>query len=113
MTANCILQEIREALEGRPGQPLVLGVCQTLAERWGHEAWRIRLAVLIGCLIWTLPTLAAYVIAGFALSKTERRTRDFFSGLAVLARETTRKVTDALGRLFGDDGPEDYHSRGY
>ncbi len=105
MTANGILQEIKEALNGRPGQPIVLGVCRTLARRWGHEVWKVRLAVLIAGLIWSLPVLAAYIVAGFAMKETEHRTRGFFSGLAVLAREWAGKLFDALGRVFDGGSP--------
>lgn len=107
MNPKDILQEIRTALEGRPGQPIVLGVCRTLARRWGHETWKVRLVAMVLALLWTLPAVAAYVIAGFALAETEPRTRGFFAGLAVLMRETAQKIFAALGRLFeaGAGGP--------
>ena len=87
MSAECIMKEIREALEGRPGQPIVLGVCRSIAKRMGWETWCVRLAAIIATLIFTIPTLAAYVIAGYMMSDTEVRTRGFFSGLGVIARE--------------------------
>ena len=37
MTAESVFDQIREALNGRPGQPIVLGVCQALAERYQKE----------------------------------------------------------------------------
>jgi len=112
MTASGIMQEIKEALEGRPGQPIVLGVCRSLAGHMRREVWIVRLVVVILAFLWTLPTLAGYVIAGFLMSETERRTRDFFSGLAVLARETGEKLTTALGRLFDGPARSDHHGRG-
>ncbi len=113
MTASSIMQEIREALEGRPDQPLVLGVCRTLAGHIGRETWTVRLAVLVLGLIWTLPVIAAYVVAGFLMSETEQRTRDFFSGLAILMREWVDKASAALGRMFDGHHAADHRSRGY
>lgn len=110
MTATEILHEIKAALNGRPGQPIVLGVCSATSARFGFEPWVVRLIVIVAGLIWTLPVLVAYVIAGFALPETVRRTRDFFTGLAILARETAAKVTAALGRPF--ESRSDTHSRG-
>lgn len=112
MSTNRIWQEIREALEGRPGQPIVLGVCRTLGDRLGWETWRVRLVFLVLGVIWTLPTLAAYIVAGFVLHETERRTRDFFTGLAVVARESAARVTDTLGRLFDPGARHDARPRG-
>ena len=34
MTAESVFEQIRESLNGRPGQPIVLGVCKSLAERF-------------------------------------------------------------------------------
>jgi len=103
MTADSIVQEIKQALAGRPGQPMVLGVCQAFATRYRQPAWGVRLATIIAGAIWTLPTLAAYIVLGFLLSETETRTRGFFTGLGVVVRETSEKVFGSLGRLFGSD----------
>jgi phage shock protein PspC (stress-responsive transcriptional regulator) len=59
MSADDVLNEIRESLNGRPGQPIVFGVCKALAERAGKEPWIFRLAALVLTLLWTLPALAA------------------------------------------------------
>jgi phage shock protein PspC (stress-responsive transcriptional regulator) len=112
MTADSIVQEIKQALAGRPGQPMVLGVCQAFATRYKQQAWGVRLVTLIAGAIWTLPTLAAYILLGFLLSETETRTRGFFSGLGVVAREGSEKVFGSLGRLFDNDGTNT-RSRGY
>jgi phage shock protein PspC (stress-responsive transcriptional regulator) len=103
MTADSIILEIKQALAGRPGQPMVLGVCQAFASRYQQQTWGVRLAAIIFGVIWTLPTLAAYILLGFLLSETENRTRGFFSGLGVVIREACEKVFGALGRVFGDD----------
>jgi len=101
MTAECIFQEIKQALNGRPGQPIVLGVCKTLAERIGKEVWCVRLAVIVLALFWALPILAAYVLLGFLLPETEHRTRGFFTGLGITLRETAEKLFASLGQIFG------------
>lgn len=101
MTAESIFQEIRQALSGRPGQALVLGVCKTIAERFKLEAWQVRLATLILGLVWFFPVTAAYVILGFVMPETERRSRDFFRGAGILLKESAERITSTLGNLFG------------
>jgi phage shock protein PspC (stress-responsive transcriptional regulator) len=113
MSAECIIQEIRQALEGRPGQAIVLGVCQAFANRTHKPAWLLRLGAILLCLLWTLPALAAYVALGFLLPETEQRTRGFFRGLGIVAREMAEKATSALGRLFGSGADSRYRSRSY
>ncbi len=108
MSANCIFDEMREALNGRPGQPIVFGVCNSLAERYKQEPWVFRLIAIVLTLFWTLPAIAAYVVLGIVLSETEVRTRQFFSGLAVIARESLEKIGRGVGEIF--DSPRD---RGY
>ncbi len=104
MAAECIFEQIRESLNGRPGQPIVLGVCKSLAERFEKEPWVIRLVAIILTLFWTFPAVAAYVILGFVLSETETRTRQFFSGLAIMIREGVDKLADSLRGAFGVAG---------
>jgi len=101
MTAESIFQEIRQALNGRPGQALVLGVCKAIASRCKLEAWQVRLVALVLGLVWTFPVFAAYVILGFVLPETEQRSRDFFRGLGIMARETAGSLTSSLGNLIG------------
>jgi phage shock protein PspC (stress-responsive transcriptional regulator) len=113
MTAETICQDIKQALSGRPGQAIVLGVCQALATRYNKEAWCVRLAAIILGMCWTLPVLAAYVLLGLLLPETEKRTRGFFTGLGILARETAQKARAALGRVFGSEAGPDLRRRGY
>lgn len=87
MSSESVINEIRESLNGRPGQPIVFGVCKSLSDRFGKEPWIFRLAAIALTLFWTLPALAAYVVAGLVMKETEDRTRRFFSGLAVIIRE--------------------------
>lgn len=100
MTAENVINEIRDSLNGRPGQPIVFGVCRELAEKFGQEPWVFRAATIVLALFFTLPTVAVYIILGFALKETESRTRRFFSGLAILAREWAEKLADGLRDLF-------------
>jgi len=96
MTAESVFDQIKESLNGRPGQPIVLGVCRALAERFEKEVWIFRLVAIAMTLFWTLPAVAAYIILGFVLSETEERTRKFFSGLAVVIREGIQKFAESL-----------------
>jgi len=91
MSQASVINEIRESLNGRPGQPIVFGVCKALAERFGKEPWTFRLAAIVLTLFWTLPALAAYIIAGLVMKETELRTRTFFSGLVVVIRENVER----------------------
>ncbi len=111
MSAENVLDEFRQALEGRPGQALVLGVCQSLAERFGQETWVVRaLAIVLG-VFWTLPVLAIYIVLGLVMKDTEDRTRRFFSGLGVILRETAEKVVAGIRDLFGET--DSYRRNGY
>jgi phage shock protein PspC (stress-responsive transcriptional regulator) len=110
MTTDSIMQEIREALEGRPGQPIVLGVCNAIANKMGWETWCVRLATIVSALFFTVFTLIAYVIAGLVLKETEERTRGFFTGLTIIAREWAEKLSGSLNKAFCSDR---YDSRGY
>ena len=101
MTCVNVCEQIRESLNGRPGQPIVLGVCKSLAERFEKEPWVFRLAAIVLTLCWTLPAVIAYVVLGFVLSETETRTRQFFSGLAVIARENIEKLAATLRGVPG------------
>lgn len=101
MTAESVFEQIRESLNGKPGQPIVLGVCKSLAERFEKEPWVFRLAAIVLAVCWTLPAVAAYVVLGFVLSETEARTRQFFSGLAIVIREGVDKLVTSLHGAFG------------
>jgi phage shock protein PspC (stress-responsive transcriptional regulator) len=96
MSTENVTQEIRQSLNGRPGQPMVFGVCKALADRFGTEPWIPRLAAIVLTLFWALPALAAYVIAGLVMKETAERTRRFFSGLAVILREYVEKAAAGL-----------------
>ena len=103
MSADKVFNEIRDSLNGRPGQPIVFGVCKALADKSGKEPWLFRLAAIVLTLFWTLPAVAAYIILGFALNETEDRTRKFFSGLAIIVRDLVQKFAASLRDMFGPE----------
>ena len=103
MSADNVINEIRDSLNGRPGQPIVFGVCKALVDKSGKEPWLFRLAAIILTLFWTLPAVAAYIIVGFALNETEDRTRKFFSGLAIIVRDLVQKFAESLRDMFGPE----------
>lgn len=103
MSADSVLNEIRDSLNGRPGQPIVFGVCKSLSDRFDKEPWVFRLAAIVMVLFWTLPAVAAYIILGFALKETEDRTRRFFSGLAVVIREGVQKIAETVREIFAPE----------
>lgn len=113
MSSENVINEIRESLNGRPGQAIVFGVCRALSERFGREPWTFRLGAIVLILFWTLPALAAYIIAGLVMKETEVRTRTFFSGLAVVIREAIEKGAAWLRDCCSADHRSDYRSRGY
>lgn len=113
MSADSVFDQIREALNGRPGQPIVFGVCKSLAERYEKEPWIFRLIAIVMAVFFTLPTVAAYIILGFVLSETEHRTRQFFAGLTVIIREGLEKLGNAVGDIFGSSGHGGSKSRYY
>ena len=113
MSSESVINEIRESLNGRPGQPIVFGVCKSLADRFGKEPWIFRLAAIVLLLFWTLPALAAYLIAGLVMRETEDRTRRFFSGLAIIVREWVEKGAAWLRDCGGPTRRGDSRHRGY
>ena len=45
-------------------------------------------------------------VAGFLLAETAERTRRFFAGLGIIARETAEKMLASLGSMFGGGAGE-------
>jgi phage shock protein PspC (stress-responsive transcriptional regulator) len=98
MQDETFFDSIKRNLNGEPGQPIVLGVCNTLAARLGQEVWLIRLAAIVLGVFYSFITLAVYVALGLFLEETSHRTKSLFEGLGIWFREFTEKV----GRQFGD-----------
>ena len=113
MSADCVFDQIRESLNGRPGQPIVFGVCKSLAERFDKEPWIFRLIAIVLTVFFTFPALAGYIILGFVLTETEQRTRQFFAGLTVIIREGLEKLGRAASDIFDSPGDGNSKSRYY
>lgn len=52
-----------------PDNGLVFGVCAGLGWWLGVKVWAVRLVALLALVIWTGPTLIAYLIAALVLNK--------------------------------------------
>ncbi len=102
MNTENLFESIKENLNGRPGQPMVLGVCQTLAERFEQEVWIFRAAAIVSGVFFTFATLAVYILLGLFLKETEERTKGVFKGLGIWCREVCDKAADAGRDLFGE-----------
>lgn len=97
MEHHNLFENIKHNLNGRPGQPIVLGVCKTLARRCGQEVWVFRAAAIVLGVFFTFATLAAYVLLGLFLPETEERTKGVFRGLGIWLQELVDRLA-ALGR---------------
>jgi len=85
---------VKENLNGRPGQPMVLGVCKTLAARFQLEVWFVRLAAIALGVFFTFATLVVYILLGLFLDETAARSKSLFEGLGIWFREFTDKVAN-------------------
>ena len=101
MNTENLFESIKENLNGRPGQPIVLGVCKTLAERFDQEVWIFRAAAIVLGVFFTFATLAAYILLGLFMRETEDRTKGVFRGLGIWCRESCDKLSDVGKDLFG------------
>ena len=79
--------QFKQALNGRTGQPIVLGVCQALAKRLNLEPWITRTALIVAGLLFSFFTLAVYIGLGFVMNETHGRTSGFFRGLWITIKE--------------------------
>jgi phage shock protein PspC (stress-responsive transcriptional regulator) len=98
MNSDNFFESVKRNLNGNPGQPIVLGVCKTLAKRFHQEVWLIRLATIVLGAFFTFFTLAAYIVLGLFMTETSDRTKSLFEGLGIYFRE----LTDKIGSMFGD-----------
>jgi phage shock protein PspC (stress-responsive transcriptional regulator) len=104
MAQNDFLDSVRDNLNGRPGQPMLFGVCRTLAEKTGLETWLVRVAAILLVLFFTFPTVVAYVLLGLFMDETADRTRGIFQGLFLTLQEGVEKVVDGIGDVFRSGG---------
>jgi len=98
MQDETFFDSIKRNLNGEPGQPIVLGVCKTLAARLDQEVWLIRLAAIVLGVFYSFITLVVYILLGLFMEETSHRTKSLFEGLGIWFRELTEKV----GRQFGN-----------
>jgi len=94
MQDDTFFDSIKRNLNGEPGQPIVLGVCRTLAERFNQEVWLIRLAAIVLGVFYSFITLVVYILLGLFLEETSHRTKSLFEGIGIWFREFTEKVAD-------------------
>jgi len=94
MQEDSFFESIKRNLNGEPGQPIVLGVCKTLAARFNQEVWLIRLAAIILGVFYTFAALVAYILLGLFMAETADRTKSLFEGLGIWFRELTEKVAN-------------------
>ncbi len=94
MQEDSFFESIKRNLNGEPGQPIVLGVCKTLAARFDQEVWLIRLAAIVLGVFYTFAALVAYILPGLFMAETADRTKSLFEGLGIWFRELTDKVAD-------------------
>ncbi|WP_191621396.1 PspC domain-containing protein [Marinihelvus fidelis] len=101
MATDDFLQSVRDNLNGRPGQPLLFGVCKTLAGRMGQEPWVLRAIAIVLLVFLTLPTVIAYIVLALVLDETSERTQGAFKGLFITLREAADRLADTARNLFG------------
>jgi phage shock protein PspC (stress-responsive transcriptional regulator) len=104
MAHNDFLDSVRDNLNGRPGQPMLFGVCRTLAEKFNLEPWLVRVAAILLVLFFTAPTAVAYILLGLFMDETADRTRGIFQGLFLTLQEGVEKVIEGLGDVFRSGG---------
>jgi len=100
MQDETFFDSIKRNLNGEPGQPIVLGVCKTLAARFGQEVWLIRLAAIVLGVFYSFITLVAYILLGLFMEETSHRTKSLFEGLGIWFRELTEKVGNGFANIF-------------
>ena len=103
MSSNDFFESVKRNLNGNPGQPIVLGVCKTLAARLNQEVWLIRLATIVLGAFFTFFTLGAYILLGLFMTETSDRTKSLFEGLGIYFREFTDKLGNMFNGVFGDE----------
>ncbi len=98
MSNNTAFDDFRKELNGRPGKPIVLGVCLALARRFDMEPWVTRTIVIISLVFFTVLALGVYIALGYILDETKDRTSGFFKGLAIWIQERISSVGSVVGK---------------
>lgn len=110
MQENTFFDSIKENLNGTPGQPIVLGVCKTIAARFNQEVWLIRLAAIVLGVFYSFATLVVYILLGLFMQETSDRSKSLFEGLGIWFRELTEKIGNCCSGTFGN-GRSSYRDR--
>ena len=105
MQENTFFDSIKRNLNGEPGQPIVLGVCKTLAARFNQEAWLIRLAAIVLGVFYSFTTLVVYILLGLFMEETSDRSKSLFEGLGIWFREFTDKAASLCNNVVGSNKP--------
>jgi phage shock protein PspC (stress-responsive transcriptional regulator) len=103
MQTESFFESVKRNLNGEPGQPIVLGVCKTLAARLNQEVWLIRLAAIVLGVFYTFITLVAYVLLGLFMEETSSRSKSLFEGLGIWFQELTEKIGKGFNNIFGNN----------
>ena len=103
MQENTFFDSIKRNLNGEPGQPIVLGVCKTLAARFNQEVWLIRLAAIVLGVFYSFATLVVYILLGLFMEETSSRTKSLFEGLGIWFREMTEKVAGLFNNVMDNN----------
>ncbi len=101
MQDETFFDSIKKNLNGEPGQPIVLGVCRTLAARFNQEVWLIRLAAIVLGVFYSFVTLVVYILLGLFMEETSHRSKSLFEGLGIWFQEFTDKVGKKCGSVCG------------
>ncbi|MGA9575160.1 MAG: PspC domain-containing protein [Lysobacterales bacterium] len=109
MQDNTFFDSMKRNLNGQPGQPIVLGVCKTLAKRFNQEVWLIRLAAIVLGVFYSFITLAVYILLGLFMEETSHRTKSLFEGLGIWFRELTEKAGKLFTNACGRDNSTNRH----
>ncbi len=107
MRDDNLFDSIKTNLNGRPGQPIVFGVCNALAKRFDTEPWVFRAVAIVAGVFWSVAALIVYTVVGFALAETSERTQGVFRGLFIWLNELVEKFIDGVRRAFG--APSERH----
>jgi len=105
MQDETFFDSIKRNLNGEPGQPIVLGVCKTLAARFNQEVWLIRLAAIVLGVFYSFVTLVVYILLGLFMEETSHRSKSLFEGIGIWFREFTEKVAAKCNCHFSNNKP--------
>jgi phage shock protein PspC (stress-responsive transcriptional regulator) len=103
MQSETFFDSIKKNLNGETGQPIVLGVCKTLAARFNQEVWLIRLAAIVLGVFYSFVTLVVYVLLGLVMQETSSRSKSLFEGLGIWFRELTDKAGKCCNDMFSNN----------